>query len=643
MTDFPFHRTAARFFFAVSIFALTLLAGPSAAQQPDTVVTFIHMNDLHAHLTPHLDVVPDAPLGQTSNKTKIVERGGVARLATLIKRIRSDNPDSLLMNIGDTYHGGAEAFFTNGNAIVDPVNALGIDVGVPGNWDFAYGPLVTRMRYTDLPMTQFMRPMQRVTSRVGSGPLARMRGRRAEQQDGEDGRALDMMMPFGEIKRPNFPNLAANVELTFPPMQRGNTLLPPTMMKTIGGVKVGLIGITSDIVPRMHKMLAFGMDFLQGEDNYKKLIDRHQQKLRADGAQVVVVMSELGIQRDYRLAQIVRPGVDVFFSAHTHEAIFKPLTSTSGALVVEAGNDGYLGRMDIRVAGGKVVDRRWQLLPIDSTIPEDAAVKELVEKARAPFLASTVNLSVPMPMQQQKLTQPITTVIGHTDQPLDRRQVLESRFNDFMGEILLRYSGADIALTPGFRFDSVVPGRGMALEDNTVASGAVTLEDVYRFFPVPYTISTAEIDGGSLRRLMEEALSNVFTPNVFRQSGGWLEGFVGVDANIELSRPDGQRVRSLRLKKNGRSVDSSKVQVVGCSRFMDPPGSLCSYDGFSNVRPLNNPNTGKPWTPVDIFVHATSKGIEQSGRRQNIKDASGTPLWPNAPLMQPLLGAGRTR
>lgn len=623
------------------MFALLPNVFAQSSGNPGTVVTFIHMNDLHAHLTPHLDVVPDGPPGQPSSRTKIVERGGLARLATVAKRIRADNPNSILMNIGDTYHGGAEAMFTNGNAIVDPVNALGIDVGVPGNWDFAYGPLVTRMRYTNLPMTRFMRPMQRAATRMGSGPLARMRDRQSQGDEASgDERALDMMMPFGEIKRPNFPNLAANVKLTFPPMQRGNTLLPPTLMKSVGGVKVGMIGITSDIVPRMHKMLAFGMDFLQGEQNYKNLIDTHQRRLRAEGAQVVVVMSELGIHRDYRLAQIVEPGVDVFFSAHTHEAVFKPLTSESGALVVEAGNDGYVGRMDVRVVNGRVVDRRWDLLTLDKSIPEDAAVKALVKRARAPFLAKNANFSIPMPMLQQKLTQPLDTVIGHTEVTLDRRNVLESRFNDLMGEILRKYSGADVAMTPGFRFDSVVPGRGIAVEDNTVVSGAITLEDVYRFFPVPYTISTAEIDGARFRELMEHALSNVFSPDVFRQSGGWLEGFSGVDANLNLTAPDGNRVESLRLRKSGMPLDAARIKVVGCSRFLDASDSLCSYPGFSNVRPLINPANGQPWTPVDIFVHAMAKETPVAPV-QNLKETSGVPLWPRAPFIQPLIGTGR--
>ena len=621
--------------------ALLPRADAQTAGESATVVTFIHMNDLHAHLTPHLDVVPDAAPGQVSARTKIVERGGLARLATVVKRIRAENPHSIFMNIGDTYHGGAEAMFTNGNAIVDPVNALGIDVGVPGNWDFAYGPLVTRMRYTNLPMTWFMRPMQRAATRMGNGPLARMRERRAEPNDeAGDQRGLDMMMPFGEIKRPNFPNLAANVKLTFPPMQRGNTLLPPTMIKTVGGVKVGMIGITSDIVPRMHKMLAFGMDFLQGEQNYKNLIDTHRRQLRADGAQIVVVMSELGIHRDYRLAQIVEPGVDVFFSAHTHEAVFVPLKSESGALVVEAGNDGYVGRMDVRVVNGRVTERKWELLALEKSIPEDSAIKALVDRARAPFLAKNANFSIPMPMLQQRLTQPLDTVIGHTDVTLDRRNVLESRFNDLMGDILLRYSGADVAMTPGFRFDSVVPGRGIAVEDNTVVSGAITLEDVYRFFPVPYTISTADIDGAGFRQIMEQAMANVFSPDVFRQSGGWLEGFSGIDANVKLDAADGNRISSATLKKNGLPLGQARIRVVGCSRFLDPQGSLCSYTGFTNVRPLNNPATGQPWTPVDLFVHAMAKG-PATAPAPGLRDASGVPLWPRAPFIQPLTGTGR--
>jgi len=632
----------------------------AAAPSQLTTVTFIHFNDLHAHLTPHPDLVPDAPPGQPSTRTKIVERGGIARLSTLVKKIRADNPNSIFMNIGDTYHGGVEALFTNGNAIVDPVNALGIDVGVVGNWDFAYGPLVTRMRYTDLPITKMMGTMQRMTSRARrGGPLSRIRGDRDNSD--EETRTNQTMMPFGEIKKPNFPNLAANVTLSMPPMRRGQLMMPATLMKDMNGVKVGMIGLTSDIVPRMHKILAMGMSFVEGEDNYRQLLNRYQKQLRAAGADVVVVMSELGIQKNYRLAQIIEPGVDVIFSAHTHEATYKPLTSSSGALVVEAGNDGNVGRMDVRVRNGKVVERLWTLTPIDNTVAEDPTIKALVDKARAPFLARNVNMSIPMPMMQQKLTQPIDTVIGYTDVVLDRRQVLESRFNDLMGAIMLQKSGSDVAITPGFRFDAVIPakrsgpfdnrGRGMiegqdiVVEDNTVTAGAITLEDVYRFFPVPYTLSTGEISGDGMREVMEAALTNVFSPDVFKQSGGWLEGFAGLETVLNLENADGKRISNLSLRQSGKPVTQSmSLKVTGCSRPMDDAGTLCSYPGFSNVRPLTNEATGKPWTPVDIFIDGMAqRSIRTDSTPATIREKGATPVWPRAPFIQPLEGTGPRR
>jgi len=628
----------------------------AAAPIQSTTVTFIHFNDLHAHLTPHTDLVPDAPPGQTATRTKIVERGGIARLSTLVKKIRADNPNSIFMNIGDTYHGGVEALFTNGNAIVDPVNALGIDVGVVGNWDFAYGPFVTRMRYTDLPITKIAGAMQRVTSRAKrGGPLSRMRQDRDDSDD--ETRVNQTMMPFGEIKKPNFPNLAANVTLSMPPMRRGQLMMPATLMKDMNGVKVGMIGLTSDIVPRMHKMLAMGMSFVEGEDNYRELVNRYQKKLRAEGADVVVVMSELGIQKNYRLAQIIDPGVDVIFSAHTHEAIYTPLTSASGALVVEAGNDGNVGRMDVRVKNGKVVERHWTLTPIDNTVAEDPAIKALVDKARAPFLAKNVDMSIPMPMMQQKLTQPINTVIGYTDVVLDRRQVLESRFNDLMGAIMLRKSGSDVAITPGFRFDAVIPakrsgpfdtrvngmieGQNIVVEDNTVTAGAITLEDVYRFFPVPYMLSTGEISAEGMREVMETALTNVFSTDVFKQSGGWLEGFAGLETVLDLDNADGKRISRLSLRGSGKPVtDAMTLKVTGCSRPMDGSGTLCSYPGFSNVRPLINEATGKPWTPVDIFIDGMAHRSAQADPKPlNIREKGATPMWPRVPFIQPLEGA----
>jgi 2',3'-cyclic-nucleotide 2'-phosphodiesterase (5'-nucleotidase family) len=77
-----------RTWIAPAVFAFTSLA--TALAQAGTV-TFLHYNDLHAHLTAHADLVSDTA-GQPGAAAHLAERGGLARLATLIKQQRAAYP-----------------------------------------------------------------------------------------------------------------------------------------------------------------------------------------------------------------------------------------------------------------------------------------------------------------------------------------------------------------------------------------------------------------------------------------------------------------------------------------------------------------------------------------------------------------------
>lgn len=587
------------------IAALVLLVIAGCGDKSDVTtdsrtVTFLHFNDLHAHLAPHWDKVRSVSAEGSSTGTEIKERGGIARLATLIQTIRAEAPASVLMNIGDTYHGGVEALYTLGNAIAAPVDALGIDIGVPGNWDFAYGPSITRRRYT------------------------------GESVPG-------LLPPFGgEVLGPNYLNLAANVTITIPVEEAGQPFLPPTQILTVGGVQIGFIGLTSDIVPMMFEQLAVGLEFAQGEEAYRALIDEHASDLRASGAEIVVVMSELGIHKDYRLAQVVAPGaVDVFFSAHTHEVTTEPLTSQSGALVVEAGNDGYLGRMDVTIENDSVIERRWELIPVSSDIPENAEMKALVDAARAPFLAEDVDIGLAFPVTAQRLNQPIDTVVGHTEFALDRRDALESSFNNFVTDVFRHMSETDVVISPGFRFDAIVSEPGPVFEDNTVAMGDITLEDVYRFFPAPYSMARGEASVDVIQGIVEELLTNVYSATAFSQGGGWVDGLSGVQTSVDLDGSDGDRVRDFAVHTpDSVFTGSDKVTVTGCIRPLEAPGTLCSHTGFSNVEPFINEATGSPWTPVDLFIQGLQSFVPMP--RSNIVELSGRESWPDALFIQPL-------
>lgn len=577
-----------------------------------TTITFIHNNDLHAHLVPHKDMfrVGDTCSNDPAATTKIGERGGIARLKTLINQIRASNPNSILMNIGDTYHGGVEAAYTQGNAIVDPVNALGIDVGVPGNWDFAYGPGVWRKRYTP------------------TGPFPQ---------------ALNIFLPSFPIQAVTYPNLAANLTYKklgpLDPSPDNGQVLPATTIITKNGIKIGFIGITSDIVPKMYTPLTIGFNFVEGETNYKSIIETNAAALRSSGCKMVVVMSELGIHKDYRLAQIIATGsVDIFFSAHTHEVTYKPLNSTSGAIVVEAGNDGYLGKMDVTFdAGGNVTGKQWQLLTITPALAEDAAMAALVTIARAPFLTTNPNLADPMGTSSQTLTQPITTVVGQSNGTLTRMNALESSFNNAFTNIAKNTAGTQLAISPGFRFDSPIAAPGYLFEDNTIADGSITLEDVYRFFPVFYTMATAKVRGDTLKTIVEKLLTQVFSQTTFNQEGGWVDGFAGLDATINLNNADGSKV--IQMKRAGTPTilnAADTLTVVGCVRPNENADVLCSHTGFFEKQDLINPATGQAYTALQILTQYLSSNTIPVTTISHFTDQSTVKQWPQNPFIQPL-------
>ncbi len=577
----------------------------TAAQ--NKTISLVVLNDLHAHLTSHVDVKRTA-----NNTSAATKRGGVARIATEIKRIRAENPATAFMNIGDTFHGGVEAFYTEGNDIVTVVNMLGIDIGVPGNWDFAYGPNVTRSRFTD----------DNFFSRVKN------------------------------IEQPNYPNLAANVKNTIRRF-RSETLLPPTFSMNLDGVEVGFIGITSDIVPRMHPSLAIGMDFLQGEDNYRVLINQLATELRnkANPAQVVVVMSELGIHKDKQLADVIDSGlVDMFFSAHTHELIEAPLPSVSGALVVEAGNDTYLGRMDIELdQNNLIVARNWKIIPIEFSIAEDSAVKAEIENVRAKYLVANPNLTNPSPSSNQTLTQSIATVLVTTPNMIERHHALENPFNNLMDDMIKKVAGTQAAFGRGFRFSSHIPAKdSVTYEDNTVATGEVTIEDVYRFVPVPYTLSTASVSGWRIKEIIEQNLTEVFSNDRFLHVGGWFDGYAGLSIDLDLAQPDGQRLLGLSVYNNDGSLtpllDQDTLTITGCSRPAETDQTaLCAYTGFSNVTALinNNVSPAIPYTAIDFLIYALQEPTifdPNSLLRKDISDSNNTPFWPVVEFVQPING-----
>lgn len=538
-----------------AVLAGLLLSGATlAASGGSGTVTLIHLSDVHGHLAPHTDVF-DGVVHSNS--------GGMAKLATKINEIRAQTPGAnLLLTVGDTTQGSAETLFTRGNAIMPVLNALAIDAFTPGNWDFQYGPVVYRNRFAG----ENLAVPPAVTASTG---------------------------PEGVLKA-NFPTVAINVYNDRPgTATHGQRVHPPYIIKQVNGLKVAVIGITSDNLPAQSDVFNMSFKFTNGYTELPGIVT----EVRKLGADVVVVLSELGLAKDIQIARETK-GINVMLSAHTHEITKTAIIAReTGTIVVESGEDQWLGRLDLVVSRGKVASHTWTPIQIDETVAEDATIKAIVDQRRASFLsgpAFTPHIFVPAGWPANKgmvLNQPLDTVVGQTDTLLERHDVFEETANNFYADAIRWATGADLAITNGFRFD--IP----------VAPGPVTLADLFYFFPITPAMAVAEYTGSQIVDRINRNLDAVFARNPYQVREGYTLGVsrnvrVTVDLNNAPATPTSRRVSKVELLDSAtntwKPIVYDKVYKMGsCYSHGDPLDRVCRADGGRNTM-FATPSGNKP-------------------------------------------------
>lgn len=478
-----------------SMLAAALLSGTAAiaaGRAPeDRAVTVLLMADTHAALDVHQEIFFDAQ-GQPAFRPA----GGYPLLASAIRQERSAaGGRALLVNVGDTIHGSAVAEWTQGAAIVPVVNALGIDVFVPGNWEFAYGPEVFRQRMREL-----------------TAPVAAI-------------------------------NLFDRTS--------GRRLFAPSVVKEIDGVRVGVVGVTSVIVESsMAPAFSSGLRF-----TFKEALQEEVDRLRREGAAIVLLATELGLAQEVRLAKEIR-GVDFILGGHTHERTVTPVLD-GGTPIIQAGSEGsFLARLVFTVRDGRVVRYDHALLEVTpEKYTPDPAVSRLVADARRPFEAR------------------LSQVVGRTGTPLFRKGVLESSMDNLIADAVRDATGADIGLTNGFRFSY------------PVTPGPMTEEDLFNVFPMDAPLKLGTLTGRQLKAFWEDGLDQVFAADAYGQRGGWGPRASGMTLRVRLGAPKGQRVIEMRV--GGVPVaDDRQYTVASCDRPGDPADRLCRFDGAANARTL---------------------------------------------------------
>ena len=617
---------------AVSL-TVSLAGTASLAHAAD--ITLIQIADIHGTLVPHSAVIHDAD----GTERYADAAGGLAKLATVINDIRDDNEDSLLVNVGDHTHGTAEALFTVGDAIMPAMNALGIDVSVPGNWDFGHGPAVFRSRFTPLPSnatTCFLPPNIRLMSDSEGVPCV-TKATYPSVAINLFNNAADLPGAPGPLPSPPGIPFAAH----------HTPVLPPFKTFEVDGETVAVIGITAAMVQQMADVFSLGLEFTQGINELPAAIAQ----AKAAGADLIVVASELGLSQNIQIGRDF-DAVDVVLSGHTHELTHEALVvsktkidtvpvgsglthgqkksiAKGATIVVELSEDYYVGRLDLDVNNGTITDLEWNAIPADDSVAEDSTVKALADAQEAQFQAGpafhphvvmpagycgspnpaqnplgldpcfVITPSGPQPngpVTQERglwLAEPLNKVVGSTNTLLTRHDDLETVWNNVIADALLDVTGSvaavDISMTNGFRFgyDILSPNEG--------GSGDITLADLFSHFPISPALVVADFSGDIIERSLEVALDGVFNRNPYLQRGGW---YLGLSSNmtqqIDLdNRPlstSGERI--VKTTINNAPLDPGKsYSFASCYPHGNPLDRVCRTPGGKNHQffQLNNP------------------------------------------------------
>ncbi|WP_299605011.1 thiosulfohydrolase SoxB [uncultured Tateyamaria sp.] len=328
-------------------------------------VSLIHVTDIHAQLKPIYFREPSVNIGVGGNKGAVPHVtgaefrklygidhgspshyalssgdfsslaqaygrvGGMDRVATVIKAIRADRPDAILLDGGDTWHGSYTCLKTQGQDMVNVMNALEPDA-MTFHWEFTLGS-------------------ERVAELVEA-------------------------LPFAALGQNIF-----DVEWDEP-----TDLFPPYKMFERGGTKIAVIGQAFPYMPIanpgwMFPEYAFGIR----DENMQVMVD----EVRAAGAECVVVLSHNGFDVDKKMATVVT-GIDVILSGHTHDALPEPVLSGNTLIFPSGSNGKFVTRIDLDIRNGRVLGYKSKLIPIFSdVISPDADTAALIDEQRAPFEA----------------------------------------------------------------------------------------------------------------------------------------------------------------------------------------------------------------------------------------------------------------
>ena len=254
--------------------------------------------------------------------------GGLDRVATVVKSIRADRPDAILLDGGDTWHGSYTCHHTQGQDMVNVMNALNTEA-MTFHWEFTLGS-------------------DRVHEIIDTLPFPAL-GQNIF--DAEWDEPAEYFKPYTFFER--------------------------------GGSKIAVIGQAFPYMPIANPSWMFPeYSFGIRDENMQAMVD----EVRGLGADLVVVLSHNGFDVDKKMASIVT-GIDIILSGHTHDALPEPVLVNDTVIVASGSNGKFVSRIDLDVRNGQMMGFKHKLIPIFSdVITPDPDMTALIDGERAPYI-----------------------------------------------------------------------------------------------------------------------------------------------------------------------------------------------------------------------------------------------------------------
>jgi len=575
---------------AAVLLSLAVATVPSLASAGSGKVTLIQTGDIHGHLLPRPNLRSDA----IDNKME----GGVARMYTVIKEMRKDATKctyvngvktctdlSLLLNTGDTVQGSGEALFSRGQAMIDVLNNFGFVAHAPGNWDFLYGPARFEETFKGTATTPPLANWNAMASNLYY----------TNQFDDTAVCGVTATDPATGTVRPR------------------KRVLSTYMIKQVGNVKVGILGMTTArAIAAVGTSVTKNYMFTDGKTEVPCFVDRLR---KVEGVDVVVMISELEMSRDIQVAETLAPAPDVILNSDMHERTTAPIVAVNPdghkTLIVEEGQDGtVIGKMELEVKNGAIVDWDFKQRIVTSDIKEDKAIAAAVAKARAPFVTGTFvpGQTVTVGGNTTMLMRPVDEVIAYTQVGLHRSNfvdedmpgVVEGTSHDLIADAMAAIGQAQSASIRGFRYGTHVP-----------PGGGITMEDIYHYIPIASKLGrTDKACGADLKFAIEQSIGGTFHPDPGQWTGGWMFGYNGLSYDVDgcsgfmgatpvnpspLTFADRYRpwntARGTNIKVNGVAVDEldiydNRATINGVAnptfqKCLSGDGTNAPHDGYT--------------------------------------------------------------